>query len=42
MEKQSSEIAMPCAGCGKESAQGESLCAACLERLPDLDWKEEK
>jgi uncharacterized OB-fold protein len=42
METRTAEIAMPCAGCGKESEPGESLCAACLARLPDLNWKEEE
>ena len=42
MEKQPSEIAMPCAICGQDSEPGESLCAACFARLPDLERKEEE
>ncbi len=43
MEERTVEIVMPCAICGMDSEPGESLCAACLDGLPDCDgWKEEE
>jgi hypothetical protein len=33
MDKENKDKPMPCAGCGKESDKGESLCCECAEEL---------